>query len=277
MIPTTHFVQNGDLTSAYHEVGEGHPFVLVHGYTGSKLDFQDQLPGFADQRRTLAYDQRGHGESTNQLPYRLDVLADDLVTLLDALHIERCDLLGHSLGGMVALRAVLAHPERFTSLVLMDTAAAPLEGMPAAARAAIHAQVAEQGCAALLEAMRAMPVARGQQAGIDLLGAEEHWRRIEVKLDQMDRDAFAGLGAELAEYAPLTDDLPQIRCPTTVIVGEHDRPFLEPARALAKGIPGARLEIIPGAAHCPQYENAVAWRRAVRTHLDSAAPLFVAK
>jgi len=78
---TTHFVTNDPITSevlqtglqtAYHDVGDGPAFVLVHGFTGSKLDFQDQLPWFAHTHRVLALDQRGHGESSNQGGRRTD-------------------------------------------------------------------------------------------------------------------------------------------------------------------------------------------------------------
>ena len=62
-------------------------------------------------------------------------------------------------------------------------------------------------------------------------------------------------------------ELGRIRCRTTVLVGEHDGPFVEPSAKMAKAIPGARLVTIPDAAHCPQYENAAAWRAAIDSHL----------
>ncbi len=265
---TTHFVSNGELTMAYQEAGAGPAFLLVHGFTGSKLDFQDQLPWFADLRRSIACDQRGHGETSNQQPYRLDAMVDDLVGLLDVLAIDDCDLLGHSLGGMVALRAVLAYPDRFRSLILMDTAPAPLPLWDQQTRASLARLVTEQGCEALLAPSRQATPSPAQQRGIDFLGADEHWRRIGVKLEQMDPLAFCDLMAELAEHDSLVDKLGAVRCPTTVIVGEFDVPFLEPAALLAERIRDARLVTIPEADHSPQYENPEAWRMAVREHLE---------
>jgi 2-succinyl-6-hydroxy-2,4-cyclohexadiene-1-carboxylate synthase len=269
---TTHFVANGPLFTAYHQAGNGHPLLLVHGYTGSKLDFHDQLEWFADLRRVIAYDQRGHGESSNHQPYNFDVLVQDLMGVLDTLEIERCDLLGHSLGGMVAMRAVLAAPQRFSSLILMDTAAESLPAMPDHVRERLDAQVSEQGCAALLPRMREAQPSAAQQRGIDFLGEEEHWRRIEVKLEQMDPLAFSQLGPLLREQPPLLDRVSGIECPTTVIVGEHDTAFVEPSAVLAQRLPRARLVTIPDAAHCPQYENAEAWQQAVRKHLETHYP-----
>ena len=114
---TTRFVDNGEITTAFLDEGldegRGAPLLLLHGFTGSKLDFHDQLQWFSDRHRVLAPDQRGHGESSNlgrADAYSLDILAEDLAGFLDALDVQRCHLLGHSMGGMVALRFALRYP-----------------------------------------------------------------------------------------------------------------------------------------------------------------------
>jgi pimeloyl-ACP methyl ester carboxylesterase len=266
-VHTTHFVANGPLATAFHEKGSGHALLMVHGFTGSKLDFHDQLDWFEDLRRVIAFDQRGHGETSNVAPYTFEVMVDDLLRLLDVLDIERCDLLGHSLGGMIALRALLARPDRFTSLILMDTSAAPVRVWPSRTRRALNKLVKRESCMALLERQRDMEPSAAEQRGIDFLGADEHWRRISVKLQQMDAEAFIALGAVLVKHESMVHRLAEIRCPTTIIVGEHDAAFLEPSAVMAAQIAGARLVTIADAAHCPQYENAPAWRAAVREHL----------
>lgn len=263
---TTHFVTHGPLTTAYHEAGHGEPFVLVHGYTGSKLDFVDQLHWFTDLRRVIAYDQRGHGESSNLRPYYLDVMVGDLLSFMDTLDITRCDLLGHSMGGMVAMRAALAAPQRFRSLILMNTSASPLTELPAHARRALDELVAQDGCVTLLPGLRAATPTPPQQRGIDWLGEDEHWRRVSVKLQQMDTLAFTELGPRLRSQC-LLDRLGELRCPATVLVGEHDSAFVAPSQQLAARLPRACLITIADAAHAPQYENADGWREAVRDHL----------
>src|SRR5690606_32861355 len=107
--------------------GEGpRALVLVHGFTGSRRDFAPRVPELAALGRTVLPDLRGHGGSTNTgdpAGYTLEQLADDLLAFLAAEGLSGCDLLGHSLGGMVVLRAALAAPERIGSLILMNTAA----------------------------------------------------------------------------------------------------------------------------------------------------------
>ena len=264
---TTHFIGNGEIQTAYHDEGSGPPLLLVHGFTGSKLDFLNQIAWFSEANRVLCYDHRGHGESTNSGPYTLDTLADDLVRFLDAVEVPTCHVLGHSMGGMVVLRAILKSPERFRSLILMDTAPHAIKLFDPEMQARINTMVRDDGCQVLLGRMQGQPQPPNVQRGIDFLGEHEHWRRIRVKLEQMDPDAFADLGHELAEQDDLTERLQEISVTTSVIVGEDDAPFMQPSRAMASTIDGARLDIIDKAAHSPQYENPEAWRGAVDAHL----------
>jgi pimeloyl-ACP methyl ester carboxylesterase len=268
---TSNFVRNGDILTAYHDEGGGDPLLLLHGFTGSKLDFHDQLPWFTDRYRVLAPDQRGHGESSNPGrpdAYSLDILVEDLAGFLDAIEVPRCHLLGHSMGGMVAMRFALRHPERLTSLILMDTAAEPLTIFPQSLRDQLANEVRANGCASRVKMMREMPMSDAAARGRDFLGSDEHWRRIELKLSQMDPEAWIALGNDMAQQKSLLADLAAIDAPTTIVVGEHDVPFVEPSARMAKAIPHARLETIPLAAHCPQYENAEVWRHAIDAHLE---------
>ena len=258
------------------EAGAGErPLVLVHGFTGSRDDFREQLPRLAGLGRTIALDQRGHGGTTNSgrpEDYTLDGLVADLAAAFDALGLERADLLGHSLGGMVALRFALAHPERLASLVLMDTSPRPMPmPIPESAREALGKLVREQGVAALLPALRGRPalqVAPSMRRSIEAMGVEAFWERIRRKLEAMDPVAWSALLHVLGEHRPVSDRLGGIRCPTLVLVGAEDLPFLAPADELARGIPGAERVTIPDAAHSPQLENPAAWFAALRTHLE---------
>jgi len=263
------FASNGAIRTAYYDIGSSGatPFVLVHGFTGSKLDFHDQLPWFAKTRRALAPDQRGHGETSHARPYRFEQLVEDLRGFLDAVGVATCHLLGHSMGGMVAMRFALLHPQRLASLILMDTTAEPITIMPAQVRETMSKLVLEQGLLARLPLMKAMPRTPSVQRGIDYVGDDEHWRRIEEKMGQMDPHAFVDMSTTLASAPGVLGELGKIRCRTTVLVGVDDEPFVEPSARMAATIPNARLVRIDNAAHCPQYENADAWRAAVEAHL----------
>ena len=266
-MPGSHFVTHAEIQTAYHDLGTGAPFVLVHGFTGSKLDFASQLGWFSGSHRVIAYDQRGHGESSHRAPYSLARLADDLISFLDAMDLPSCHILGHSMGGMVVLRAILTHPERFRSLILMDTAPHGVHLFSDAIRKRLVDMVRQDGCQVLFNGMRTREQPPSVQRGIDFLGAHEHWRRIRTKLEQMDPLAFAELGRELGNQNDLTSELSTLHLPTTVIVGQSDEPFVKPSQTLAAQIPEAQLQVIDKAAHSPQYENPVAWRAVIEQHL----------
>ncbi len=261
----------------YDDVGEGaRPFVLVHGFTGCRDDFASQLPALARHGRTIAPDLRGHGDSTNTgdpRSYSFAQLVDDLVAFVDALGLDRFDLLGHSMGGMVALRTVLGHPARVASLVLMDTAAGPLEEGVSRAMFEKGAQIARAtSMERLHEVMRARAGENPHRTDADRRlerewGAERYWARQRKRFCAMDVEAFERLGIELAEQRSVSSRLGEIRCPTLVLVGDTDRPFLGPAREMHAAIAGSKLAVIPAGGHSPQLETPGPWLDAITAHL----------
>jgi pimeloyl-ACP methyl ester carboxylesterase len=260
----------------YEDVGAGErPLVLSHGLTGFRDDFREQLADLAALGRTIIYDHRGHGDSANTgdaASYSFAQLTDDLAALLDARDVARCDLLGHSMGGMVALRFALAHPDRVASLLLMDTAARVPDRMPRAAYAAAGSIALSDGMETLASLLRARaadePSRPEAERRLEREWGERFWERRHRRLTAMDPLAFNALVLELVDHAPITDRLDAIRCPTTVIVGSEDVGFLAPSAELIAAIPGARLVTIPDAAHSPQIENPSAWLQAIQQHLE---------
>ena len=111
--------------------------LLVHGFTGSRDDFREQMPPpsrRSDARsRSTSADTAAPPTPAIAAHYTLEQLVADLASFADALAPDPFDLLGHSMGGMVALRYALAHPERVASLILMDTAPGPDGGLSARA------------------------------------------------------------------------------------------------------------------------------------------------
>jgi pimeloyl-ACP methyl ester carboxylesterase len=264
-------VRAGEIEIEVEEAGAGErPLVLVHGYTGSRDDFLEVIPLLSDLGRTIAIDQRGHGGSTNsgrEEHYHLDALAEDLRKALTALDLPPFDLLGHSMGGMVSLRFLLAHPKRVRSLILMDTVARPFRFVPPQWLETARSAIESGGMAGLYEVTRKTPRPRAPAGDRceEEMGSERYWERIRVKLRAMDPAAYLSMGSQA--FDGVLDRLSEIRCPTTVIVGEQDVFFREPSNELEAGIADARQIVIPEAAHSPQHENRDAWLAAVRGHL----------
>lgn len=274
-------VHVGTIEMEYEEHGTGEPpFVLVHGFTGSRDDWKEHLPHLAERGRTLAVDQRGHGGSTNTgdaKSYQIDQLVADLAGFLDVVGAPEIDLLGHSMGGGVALGFVLAHPERVRSLILMDTLSGKFE-IPDDANKLLEVAgkiAREHGMETLYRLTRAASESNAKtppavKRCIETMGPELYWARAHQKHLAMDPVAFTARGAALVKTTGVTDRLCEIACPTTVIVGAEDEPFLAPSELMAERIAGARKVVIENAAHCPQVEAPDAWRAAVDAHLDWA-------
>lgn len=238
--------------------GEGPALVLVHGFTGAKEDFADQVPALARLSRVIMFDLRGHGASDKPddgAAYTLDRLALDVLAVADALGADRFRLLGHSMGGMVARRVVLSVPERVTGLILMDTSPGPPSGVdPDLAKAAAVLAVTDgmEVLRELLDEMNPLNTAAHERVARERPGYEE-WDR--SKFMKTSPVAYANLITDIVDQPDALADLAHVRCPTLVIVGEQDEAFLPDSRAMAEVIPGADLVVVPDAGHSPQFEN----------------------
>lgn len=128
-------VQTGELRTNYHDVGEGSPLLLLHGsgpgvsaWANWRLPIQHLSPSF----RILAPDLAGFGytEVPNEIEYTREVWLAQVVAFLDALEVDRVDVVGNSFGGSMALALAIAHPERVGRLVLMGSVGVPFELTP---------------------------------------------------------------------------------------------------------------------------------------------------
>ena len=268
-------IRVGEIEVEFQEWGTGErPFVLVHGFTGSRDDWGEVAPILARTRRVVAPDLRGHGGTTNvgrADAYSLDALAQDVIGFLAAMGIEQCDLLGHSMGGAVAMRATLAVPERIASLVLMDTSAGPFLGTRREVYEVGSRVAREQGMERLFELALEMwknnlpPSVEQLQ---ETMGVDAYWARVRRNFKAMDPEAFATLGLAFSGQSNLLDRVCDIRCPALVLVGKEDRNLLDAAQELAATLPDAAHVVIPDAAHSPQLENRAAWLAALDTHFQ---------
>ncbi len=117
-------IDRNGTTLVYDERGDGDPPVLlVHGMACDRHTMVGQLDHFARTRRTVAYDHRGHGASDKPLDadYGPAALADDAAALVEALGLDRPVVVGHSLGGTIALALAARHPDRVGALVMLDS------------------------------------------------------------------------------------------------------------------------------------------------------------
>jgi pimeloyl-ACP methyl ester carboxylesterase len=249
----------------YETHGEhaGVPLLLVMGMGGSCRGWLPlQVPDFSRERRTVIFDHRGVGESEDSGgEVTTAQLADDAVHLLDALDIERADVLGVFMGGMVAQEMALRHPERVDRLVLTGTYARP----DAKRRLLLEhwRDLAESGASVdVLVRERMLWSLHDETLELtDLIESMlEFYARegVPPSKDVFVRQCDACLGHDTA------DRLGEIRQTSLVLCGEHDG-LTSPAqhRQLADAIPNAHLVTISGGAHLVMLETAEQFNRIV--------------
>jgi pimeloyl-ACP methyl ester carboxylesterase len=162
---------------------------------------------------------------------------------------------------------VLERPDRIEALVLMDTAPGPIPSFDVELMDAGGMVALTQGKAALKELLdlgTPLNTPAYERLLTDRPGYQEFQ---DQKWDALSEVMWGVLVSVIAHQA---DDLPElatITCPTLVIVGALDQPFLAPSRAMAEAIPDARLVVIPDAGHSPQFENPDAWIAALKEFL----------
>jgi len=113
------------VTLAYRVAGDpaDPPMVLLHGLGDDESDWGVVLPAFAGNYRVYALDLRGHGRSSHPGQYSFELMRDDVVRFLEAVGVGRCVLVGHSMGGTVALLFAQTAPHLLTHLILEDVTA----------------------------------------------------------------------------------------------------------------------------------------------------------
>ena len=116
-------VRVGDIDISYKTFGKGDPILLIMGYSGSKNDWDPTfLTGLSTNHTVIIFDNRGVSDSTlGTKDYTINQLAEDIVGLLNVLNINKADILGYSMGGMVAQQLTLDHGDRVDDLILYAT------------------------------------------------------------------------------------------------------------------------------------------------------------
>ncbi len=255
----------------YDESGTGPPILLIPGLGGYRRGCLIWLvEALASRFRVVAMDNRDAGESEPETAYYgLEDLAGDAAALLDALGIDRTCVVAHSMGSAIALRLALDQPVRLDRLVLVS----PCVGGESEHRAGepLPPPAAWWFDDPVERQRRSLPIVLGRDYRARMSAADE---AAIVDLERGNRITWAGMMRR--EAAAAGDDevlrrLAEIRMPTLVIHGDADVPVpLDQAKAVAAGIPGARLIVLPGVGHRPWVERPEATIGAILAFLREA-------
>ncbi len=279
-------VPGGEIWYRVTGTGSGTPVILLHGGPGFNSFYLKPLEALGDDRLVVRYDQLGSGKSdavTDTSLFTIPHFVAELDALRTHLGLDRVHLYGHSWGTILAVEYYRAHPDRVASLVLGSAALDIPEWnrharelittLPDSMQRAIEIREAEQNYeapdyqAALNEFYSRYVFLRPNAADLDSTFATFSpaiygymWGPSE----------FSGIGT-LKDYNALPF-LPSITVPVLYTVGEVDEANPETIRHHASLTPGARVVVIPDAAHITAWDNPTADIQAVRTFLREVDP-----
>ncbi len=249
----------------YDDAGTGIPVLFLHGFPHNRSLWSAQLGALAAPARTISMDLRGFGESAPGTPCTVDAYADDAVTLLDQLGIERAVVVGLSMGGYATLALWRRHPSRVRALVLCDTRAGADSDATRAARREMQALAKAEGCTAVANQLLDGMVGRTTRLKNPELADALHRMMALAPL----LGVVGALDAMMAR-PDSTPTLGTIDVPTLIVVGEEDvlTPVKE-ARAMHLAIAGSRLEVIAGAGHVSNVERPATFNHVLSEFLIS--------
>jgi pimeloyl-ACP methyl ester carboxylesterase len=249
----------------YRVAGSGPPIVLIHGMLNSSSHWQSVASSLAGDYTVIAPDLIGHGDSAAPRgDYSLGAHAASIRDLLAAVGIDRATVVGHSLGGGVAMQFFYQFPQRVERLVLISSGGLGHEVSPMLRTAALP------GVSALLSAtIHPRLLSAVRQAGRRLsergVGTGVYLQAIARALSPLEnRDARAAFLHTLravidvqGQRVSATDRLYLLESmPTLIVWGERDHTIpLQHGRAAHRAIPHSRLRTLPGAAHFPHLED----------------------
>lgn len=235
----------------YYEVhGRGEPLLMIQGLSNHSGHWTTLLPPFAREYRVIIFDNRGTGRTDKpETPYTMEMMAADAKGVLDAVGVEKANVLGVSLGGMIAQEFALDYPERVINLILGCTSCGGTHAIPPTPESTAFLINPERAKLSLEQRARDTAPFLWTQQYID-----EHPEAVDtyVAITTKYPTPLHGLAGQMqaATGRDTFDRLPKIKAPTLVIAGDADRliPF-ENSKVLASRITGAELVIIPNAGH----------------------------
>jgi pimeloyl-ACP methyl ester carboxylesterase len=270
------FALSDGVVLAYLEIGDpaGRPVVLIHGYTDSARDWVPMLPFLPKRDRLILVDIRGHGRSSKpECCYsRLD-FAYDIKLLLDSLGVDSADIVGHSLGSIIAQTFAEYWPQRTRRVVLISSTG----GHRPSARVPRPAWEFADWVRGLKEPIEADSPSMIEWWSSPTPVDPEFIRReredsaaipLRVWLAVLDQ----GLPAAI-DYADLQSTLPRLKAPTLLIWGAKD-PIMDAGlrQTLRDALPAAKVKIFSGLGHNPFWEQPQKVADVIQEFLDAPAP-----
>jgi 3-oxoadipate enol-lactonase len=236
-------------TICYSDQGEGEVIVLLHGFCGSAEYWEKVIPHLSGSYRVIAPDLRGHGESDAPLgAYTIEGMADDVLSLLDALKLPKVTLLGHSLGGYVTLSFAQRYASRLTGFGLIHSTGYPDTEEAKEKRLKSVSTIQNDGITVFVDGLVPALFAPGTaESSPHLL---ERAKEIGYRTPPQ---GAAGVALAMRERPDRRDVISASELPILLVAGAADG-VVPPERTFTSDKPNITQATIPGAGHMSMFE-----------------------
>jgi pimeloyl-ACP methyl ester carboxylesterase len=254
-----HATTDDNIRLYYQETGSGTPVIFVHEFAGDHRSWEAQMRHFGQRYRCIAFNARGYPPSDvpeNPAAYSQVRAADDILSVLDHLKIEKAHIVGLSMGGFATLHFGFRHAKRALSLCVAGCGygAEPEQREKFRAEAAIVADhIASAGMPAFAEKYAYGPT-RVQFENKDPRGFAEFKRMLAEHSGVGSANTQLGVQRERPSLYTLVDDMKRLTVPTLILTGDEDWPCLSPALLLKQNIASAALAVMPNCGHAINLE-----------------------
>jgi len=269
------YAQNGNVKTYYEDTGKGEPIIANHGLSEDVTYWMATGVGgkLAAKYRFIPYEMRGHGRTViDKEPwgYDCDTMLEDINALADHLGFKKFHLLSHATGGMIAVRYGMKYSDRLLSLMLTDTGSATLPTMPPPYNVTVSDAERQRMREEYLKHIDdEVPAADRKARWITTPGPytftiaarpEPERHKMWQVMDGFYRNRLSRRALFNFQTSFYTDPdykiegLRKIKCPTLVLLGEHDVVFIEPSALMAKEIPDNRHVVVPEVGHMTAIE-----------------------
>ena len=259
-----HFRTSDGVRIYYEEHGTGLPIVLAYGIGGNARMWEPNVPALAARHRLILWEPRGHARSESpEDPTRVTFghWALDLHDLLDHLQLPRAVVGGLSLGGGIATRFTLKHPDRVRALIVVDSSSAA--GLPLGVDNLImRARSIKVTLEGGMDAMAEFAIASNPNVAGRLKLDPSARQEILEYYRMLTPIGYANALRALLQMDYITDQLPEIQVPTLLVCGDED-PSLGPMRVMEQKIKDARFVLLSPAGHFGNRDQPEAFNHAV--------------
>lgn len=258
---------NNNTVSYTDEGPENAPAIIfIHGFPFSKEMWNKQMEWLNEKFRVIAYDIRGHGKSyAGTDDFSIELFVKDLLSLMDAMEIEKTTLCGLSMGGYIALNAIENHPDRFDALVLCDTQC--LADSPEGKKKRMNT----------VESIREKGVEKFADESLKNFFAQETFTTkkeviagIRETIVNTTEESIIKTLLALSKRKETCSKLPEINVPVLILVGKEDKITPpEAAQFMHKKISNSELFILENAGHLSNLENPEKFNELLKRFFES--------